>query len=588
MWYIRSAQIRKVTLGILLIGLFFLVACGQAAPATPEPTEAPATDVGGTGAEATDTPVPDVEPTQPPAGDSKPAAGRLAVAMSPPVHELVLAWMGTTSDANLNARHFVEPLVETDNQTGELVSGLATDWEMTSPDGKTWTFKLKEGVPFHNGFGEFSAQDVPHTLAMNTQDEAIGTDTSLLRDLLGETEEEMRQNVETPDDQTVVFNLLEPRSDMGFIASAQQGNMLMYSKAQWDQEGEEGYNSQPAGTGSWQLVGRQLGQSIDFEAVENHWRKTPEFKELQLRWVTEAATRLAMILSGEVQMSEVDRDLHKEAVAQGKEVVNSQLPAVAFGFVIGGVYHPDMPTYDPDVPAVNVKVREAINRAINRQELIDTLLAGQAELHKVWGYHPSMDGWNPEWDAKFDEMYSYDPERARQALQEAGFEGFKVTVVITSLPGAPEMIDAAQALDLYLKDIGVQSETVEMEFARLREQHYRPAQTHNLIYPIRGTYRPQDVTLRFYNISGEQGFHRAVPDKILDEKYEQYVDSVDPEERERLLQEIGDFKLENYVDVPVAWIPGQIVVDPAAVAEYVFPGNINGIFSHFEHARPAR
>ncbi|HZA23126.1 MAG TPA: ABC transporter substrate-binding protein, partial [Dehalococcoidia bacterium] len=259
MWYIRSAQIRKVTLGILLIGLFFLVACGQAAPATPEPTEAPATDVGGTGAEATDTPVPDVEPTQPPAGDSKPAAGRLAVAMSPPVHELVLAWMGTTSDANLNARHFVEPLVETDNQTGELVSGLATDWEMTSPDGKTWTFKLKEGVPFHNGFGEFSAQDVPHTLAMNTQDEAIGTDTSLLRDLLGETEEEMRQNVETPDDQTVVFNLLEPRSDMGFIASAQQGNMLMYSKAQWDQEGEEGYNSQPAGTGSWQLVGRQLG-----------------------------------------------------------------------------------------------------------------------------------------------------------------------------------------------------------------------------------------------------------------------------------------------------------------------------------------
>jgi ABC-type transport system substrate-binding protein len=468
-----------------------------------------------------------------------------------------------------------------------MIPGLATSWEMSTPDGKTWTFRLRKGVPFHAGWGEFTARDVTHTIALNAQKQALGTDTFLFRQLFGETEEEIRQNIQTPDDYTVVFQLKRPRADMDFIATARQGNLLIYSKAQWDKDGAKGYEK-PAGTGPWQFAEWQLGQWMLFQGVEGHWRKTPEFKEFQLFRVPEAVTRLAMVLAREANISEVDRELHQDAVAKGMRVVNSQLPSVAFSFIMGGLYNPSMPTYDPAVPALNVKVREAINRAVNRQELLENIFAGQGWSHVTWGYHPNLEGWNPEWEQQFETKYGYAPQRARDLLAEAGYpNGFEVTVVSTTLPGAPEMIPASEVMALYLRDIGVKVKMVEMEFAKLRDL-YRASRTHNLIFPIRGTYRPLQTTLGFYNYSGPEGFQRIVPYKEMDEKYLQLVSSVDRAERERLIREIGDIKFNGYTEVPIVWLPGQIVVDPKVVGEYIFPGNINGVFSHLEYVKPAQ
>jgi ABC-type transport system substrate-binding protein len=206
----------------------------------------------------------------------------------------------------------------------------------------------------------------------------------------------------------------------------------------------------------------------------------------------------------------------------------------------------------------------------------------------VWGYHSTLEGWNSDWEKRFQDKYAYDPARARALLKEAGYpDGFKTTVVVTSLPGAPEMIDGAQALPLYLNKIGIEVKTVEMEFAKLREL-YRAAKTHDLIYPIRGSYRPLEPTLRFYNISGKEGFHQVVPDNLLNVKYQQFINSVDGAERERVLKEIGEFKFINYTEIPIAWLPGQIVVNPKVVGEYIFPGNINGPLSHLEYVKPAQ
>jgi len=304
--------------------------------------------------------------------------------------------------------------------------------------------------------------------------------------------------------------------------------------------------------------------------------------------VPEVATRMAMMLAGEAHIAEIDRDLHPRVVERGMEVVNSQLPAMQFTFVMGGNYRSDLADrYDPSVPVTNIKVREAINRAVDRQEIIDTLFAGNGAFQQVWAYHPALPGFDPSWAEQFDEKYGYDPERAKELLAEAGYpDGFTMQLKITQLPGLPEMIPAAEALFGYLSAIGIKVEAEEMEWAKVRS-NYRGKTTHNWIYPIRGTYRPAQVTLRFYNVSALEGFISSYENKEIDELYAQLINSVDADERAGLLRDIGQIKFDNYGEVPIAWLPGQLIIDPSVVKSFIYPGNINASFSHIEDVVPA-
>jgi len=299
--------------------------------------------------------------------------------------------------------------------------------------------------------------------------------------------------------------------------------------------------------------------------------------------VPEVATRMAMMLAGEAHIAEIDRDLHPRVVERGMEVVNSQLPAIQFAFIMGGNYRSDLADrYDPSVPVTNIKVREAINRAVDRQEIIDTLFAGNGVFQPVWAYHPALPGYDPSWSEQFDEKYGYDPERAKELLAEAGYpDGFTMQLKITQLPGLPEMIPAAEALFGYLSAIGIKVEAEEMEWAKVRS-NYRGKTTHNWIYPIRGTYRPAQVTLRFYNVSALEGFISSYENKEIDELYDRLINSVDADERAGLLRDIGQIKFDNYGEVPIAWLPGQLIIDPSVVKSFIYPGNINASFSHIE------
>jgi peptide/nickel transport system substrate-binding protein len=529
------------------------------------------------------TPAATATPTPPPTSTIE----RLKFATTAPWIEVVLSWRGGSFATNLIVRNFAEPLVDTDHRTGTLVPGLATSWEMTTPDAKTWTFKLRKGVPFHFGWGELTAKDVVHTISQIVA-EGIATDSGFFRTLFGRTEEEVRRSVQTPDDYTLVFKLLRPEPNLDFVLSAQAGNLLIHSKAQWDKEGLVGTQKRPAGTGPWQLVEQQLGQWLLFQRVQNHWRKIPEFKEFQILFAPEDATRLAMLLSGEVHIAEVSRELHKGLIAKGMKVWNSQLPGTQAAFLLAGNYRPDSPPYDPTVPLVRTKVREAINRAINRKELRERIFQGIGEPLFVWAYHPKLPGWNPGWEQKFDEKYGYDPLRAKQLLEEAGYpQGFTTKIVIAPFPGFPETTALGEALFNWLRAIGIQAEIEEIEFIRLRELA-RGKKAHNIIWPMRTSFTPPLTILGFYNISGPTGRLFTYEDERIDEKYAQILNSPDKAERERLLREIGDIKFNDYAEAPLLWLPGQVVVNPKIVAEYIFPGNVDAVFTHFEYVKAAR
>ena len=173
-------------------------------------------------------------------------------------------------------------------------------------------------------------------------------------------------------------------------------------------------------------------------------------------------------------------------------------------------------------------------------------------------------------------------------IKESGHEGYPLKLIITQLSGVPEMIPMAEAAITYLQDIGIDVQAEEMEWARFRGDYYVPGKTHGTIAPIRGTLRPAEVTLRFYNRSGPEGFQRIVPDPKLDELYQLAISAVDPVAKADALREAGDIKFDQYAEVPIVWLPSQIAINPEEVGEFIWPGNINTAITHTEYITTAQ
>ena len=153
----------------------------------------------------------------------------------------------------------LEGLVAQDPVTGDYTGdGLAVSWEH-NPDFSEWTFKLREGVEFHYGYGEFTAADVIHSYMLHTGEDAVVPGIAQLRGA----------RVEAVDDHTVRFVYDSPRVEKLFLHGGRTV-MKIYSKKQFDAEGLEGYDERIAGTGHYRFVSRSPGRVL-YERVENHY-----------------------------------------------------------------------------------------------------------------------------------------------------------------------------------------------------------------------------------------------------------------------------------------------------------------------------
>lgn len=580
------------------------IACGGPAEETSQPDAQPQAEQQQQAAQAP-TPIPTVVATATPSPTNTPTAaqetgalgGRLRIATIPPVQQLTGSWLGTNTSANTQVRPFTDPLVHTDRFDGSLVPGLATSWEANA-DGTQWTFHLRDDVDFHGEWGRFTAHDVPISAAFIVREDAIATDTGLFRGLFGDDEEELMTNIVALDDTTIQFNLKNPNSLVDFFATAQQGNLFVYSRAQFEAEGIDKLQEKPAGVGPWIFEERTIDINLRYSRNPDHYRRSPFFSEMEYVLIPEETTRLAQLQTGQVQIGEVSRELHLDAQGSGLAVLQSELPSIQVAFIIGGIYNPEEAGpceteefqncfFQPGEPHLDARVREAINRAINRDEINEQLFGGIGRQHTVWGYHPALPGYNTRWTEEFDEKYGFDPERARELLQEAGYEGYDLTLLLTQLPGVPEMIPMGEAAFTYLTNVGINVTSEAIVWADYRAKYYRPGKTHGTIAASRGTYRPAEITLRFYNRSGDAGFWRTSVDPMTDVLYDKATQSVDPEVKAQALRDLGDLKFDLYSEVPIVWLPAQIVVDPAVIGEMVWPGNINASFTHTEYITPA-
>ena len=593
----------RVVLFPVMIGLLsVVVACGGT---TTEPAAAPAAPAAPAQVAATAAP----EATAMPAMAD--ADSYLHLAVTPLPQDTYLPWLATSS-GHLPFRPMWENLTTISPETGVsvILPQLAREWDV-SPDASEYTFRLQEGVELHHGWGEFTVRDVVLTVDQQMSDPLAGCKAPLKRFMGYDSMTEMIDagKMEVIDDYTFKMTLAQPQVDVAdwWFNILVVPCAAVRSAAQYEAEGDAMFESGPAGTGGYQYVNRELKEFTEYEAVPyDHWRVNPEFKRLRISTTPEDLTRLALLLTDEANMVDVPKVLHQQAIDEGMEIFESPLPTVGLTILPLGQYYVSEVNWNPDTEPWNApgetgnKVREALNRAINREQIINELFKGRGEPMYNTIFHDTLEGWNPRWTDEFDAKYGYDPERAKELLDEAGFPGdngqnrFFMEVYQSSLPGLPETIEVAQTVAQSFEDIGIDAKLVEVEFARAIDA-FRDRHDAHFILPVRQTLRQINANARIYYYTGATSPDTGLPNGGVlymespryDETYERLLVETDAAERNRLIMAMGDDIYDTYRTIPIVNIRSTLVVNPEEVLEYKF-GSLTGVFGHLEYAKRAQ
>ena len=507
-----------------------LTACGGSAPAT-----------GGGAAPAAD-----------PNAPVKPKVDRLVVFLNPPPGEFNDIRKICCFDI-MALRPMYESLVGIDRNTGQYTPKLAESWNL-EPDGKGYRFKLRKNVQFNRGYGEFTAKDVDYTWHQLTDDLAK-TPPNTFAPWWKTTV----QKIDIVNDYEVVFRISPDSSFMDGISESSD-QLVIRSKAQADKEPQEVVSDNPTkpvvGTGAYDFKERQQGSFIRHERrPDKHWRVTPDFPELELRWSKEGSVRLAALLAGEAHITTLSDDLMPAAERAGMKIMAGKVVGTrTWGNWVCCARTDDGKYYrDNSSPLLNVKVRQALNKAIDRDGLQKAFFK-KGERMYINHMHQTWPGWDAKWEKEWSDLYGYDPEAAKKLLTEAGYG-----------PNNPLETNVAirpSTVFKWTNHMYIDGSSTTQVFAW-------PNRNSDLFnFPRQGSAYYFDADTN------------ALNQKLRDE--------LDPAKQGPIMRELGDLMYHRFGSIPLFFVPVEAVVNPQFVADYTFPGPLYGAWTHFEYVKAAR
>jgi peptide/nickel transport system substrate-binding protein len=332
--------------------------------------------------------------------------------------------------------------------------GIATRWE-NSPDFKRWTFHLRKGVKFHNG-DELTSEDVKFSIMRASGKRSTTGYAGPLRTLI--------QDIETPAPDRVVIVTKESTLIIPtYLSRALSTEGMVLPKKYIEANGDDAFARKPVGSGPYRFVEQVTGSHIKLAAVDNHWRiGTPKYKAMTFRLVSEETTRIALLRRGEVDVADVSRERVRELEKESFPIhVRREEAIVSMWWVFSPEGWPE--------PAKDKRVREAMNIAVDRNEVAQAIFAGRAEPAAIpmglsWAFKDIGLKVAPEM------TYTYDPGRAKKLLADAGHpNGFALDVYAYQLPGLPEGKAMAEAVAGYWEKIGIKPRLIPVDYPAFRK-----------------------------------------------------------------------------------------------------------------------
>ena len=314
--------------------------------------------------------------------------------------------------------------------SGELVGELAVSWE-ASPDAKEWVFDLRQGVTFHNG-KPFTADDVIASLNMHVEEGAQSAAQPIVSAI---------ETMEKITDHQIKLTLSAGNADFPFLLS--DYHILIFPS-----DDIAGAIANGIGTGLYKVESFEPGVRMVASRVDGHYKDGSAgwFDSVEMIAINDASARMTALMTGQVDA--VNRvDFQTEPLMRANPNVEI--------FEVTGNQHYTFPMLTNLSPFDNLKVRQALKHAINREEMVEKILLGHGAVANDHPIGPA----NQYYYADL-EQNDYDPDRAKALLAEAGLDGISVDLSAANAAFAGA-VDAAQLYQASAAAAGININVVQ-------------------------------------------------------------------------------------------------------------------------------
>lgn len=324
---------------------------------------------------------------------------------------------------------------------GSVVPLLATEYK--SVDDTTWEFKLREGVKFHDG-SDFTAEAVKMSFERIIDPEFASPKAVILN---------MISEIKVIDDYTVQIITEKPFAPLPAHLAHNAGSIIAPAAIKAENDGGKTIAENPIGTGPFKFESWNRGAELKFVKNDDYWGEKPSIETVSIKVVPEQATRVAMIEKGEAHLmlvgaSDVSRVEAMDGITIDR-VRGTRMDYVSFNL--------NKAPYD------NVKVRQAIAMAINKDDVVNGILDGQG-VPAVGPLAPNVVG-----NSQDLKPLPYDVEAAKALLAEAGYpDGFKTTIYVNE--GSKERADIAELVQAQLAELNIEVDIEVIEWGTFLEK----------------------------------------------------------------------------------------------------------------------
>ena len=429
----------------------------------------------------------------------------------------------------------------TEDPQGNVVGNVAENYNLSS-DGLTWTFNIRKGIKFHNG-DPLTAADVVFSLQRFGSKESTNPWSPYIL--------KNNDSITAPDDYTVVFKAQKPEWPLKIPF----GQTHILPKNYFDKVGQDGFRQAPVGSGPFKFSKWVPKTSVEYDVNPDYWGTIkPQWSHITETLVPEEATRVAQLQRGEVDMiGNLSFDRLTELKSSGFKLQEIGLPTLA-NISFPGTFMTSGPTSD-------IRVRQAMSYAINRQEICDTYYKGLAKPGGFWFFSEQTWAFDP---AQF-KADAYDPDKAKQLLQDAGYPG-KFNPQTITLYTTAVAADLMQILQGYWEAVGVtvDIQTVDtpvyngLVFVRAKDATEKQV---GAIWPW--------VNVGFFNnvyhsanMFTSTGVHTTSNDTKADAMYQAAIQELDDTRAKKLWQDLMHYGYDTMwinvelVEVPTYWAVG--------------------------------
>ena len=400
----------------------------------------------------------------------------------------------------------------------KMGSSLAESWK-ESADGKTYEFKLRAGLKFHNG-DPVTTEDVKFSF-----ERYKGAAAKILHDRV--------RQVEIVDPLVVRFQLKEAWPDfMTFFGTTATAAGIVVPKKYLTQVGDDGFKKHPIGTGPFKFVSHQPGVEVVLEAYPGYWRRVPHLKTLVLKSVPESTTRAVMLKSGEADIVVALDGPDAEGVKRDPrlQIVSSKHASI-FWIEFTEQWDTKSPWHDR-------RLRMAVNHALNRQAINEAACLGFCPpagviVPRVMEFALQV------------EPPSYDIQKARQLLTAAGYPNGLDAGEFVPIPGFPTV---AESVLNYLTAAGIRMRMRPIERAAFYAD-WRDKKLRGVFMTAVGNSGNAASRVEAFIQSRGAYAYGGYPD--IDDLFVQQARERDPKKREALLFKIQQLTIDRVMFAPV-------------------------------------